>query len=185
MYFWPCSYQIEEQWVIFVVGGLELWRLDREAFVCGVTPSWEVLPLHSGGVDRCLLAGARNFITCVWVHWMRPFPTFAAGSQQMGAGWQEYSKFYPLSYLLLTTREHLRGSCCLLYCTVCIKSYLLCIGHTNKPTQRAAVTHSSLPLTLFWERNGLVALLGTKQTTIDLIGLSTSLPLSPSYIYKH
>lgn len=73
MYFWPCSYQIEEQWVIFVVGGSELWRLDRGAFVCGVTPSWEVLPLHSGGMDRCLLAGARNFITCVWVHWIRPF----------------------------------------------------------------------------------------------------------------
>lgn len=110
------------------------------------------------------------------------FPTFEAGSQQMGAGRQESSKFDPLSYLL-TAREHLRGPCCVLYCPECMWSHLLCIGHNNKPTQGAAVTQSSLPLTLFWQRNGLVALLRSKQTTIDLIGLSTSLPLSLIHTY--
>lgn len=72
-----------------------LWGLDRGAFVRGVTPSREVLPLHSSVVDRCLLVGAsfRNFISCVWVHWMRPFPP----SQQETSKWlghlKEYIKF--------------------------------------------------------------------------------------------
>lgn len=41
-----------------------------------VTPWREVLPLHSAAADGCLLVGARfrNFISRVWVHWMRPFP---------------------------------------------------------------------------------------------------------------
>lgn len=66
----------------------------------GVTPWREVLPLHSAVVDGCLLVGAgfRNFISCVWVHWMRPFPPLQQETSNWVPPFKRFTEFGPGSH---------------------------------------------------------------------------------------